>query len=221
MANSYYSSGYKYKTTNKASMLMLDGNGSIELRVAPSGTEDSAITWTTAMTVTNTGNVGIGTSPSSPLHVSAAMNTGWLAQFINTGTGTDANGVLIKAGVDNSDYILRLQTQSGAEVLQVKYDGRGLSQFTAKVWCKFNGIGTVGISDSHNTSSITDVGTGVYRVNFTNAMANTSYAAFASAQGGHASQPDGWSTTYVQFSNRSASNTSLDGAHLAILVFGD
>ena len=72
----------------------------------------------------NGGNVGIGTnSPSSPLHVTAAKNDGWLAQLINTGTGGDANGLDIHAGVDVSDYILRVREQDGTDVMAVKYGG--------------------------------------------------------------------------------------------------
>lgn len=47
----------------------------------------------------------------------------------------------------------------------------------AKAWVHFNGSGTVAINDSYNTSSITDRGTGLYKVNFSTAMSNTSYTA--------------------------------------------
>ena len=50
----------------------------------------------------------------------------------------------------------------------------------AKAWVSFNGTGTVAIRDSFNVSSITDNGTGDYRVNFTNAMSNANYSAVAS-----------------------------------------
>jgi hypothetical protein len=80
---------------------------------------------TTRMVINHNGNVGIGTtSPSSPLHVSAAKNDGWLAQLINTGTGGDANGLDIHAGVDSSDYILRTREQDGTDVMVVKYGGK-------------------------------------------------------------------------------------------------
>jgi len=51
---------------------------------------------------------------------------------------------------------------------------------TAKAWVNFNGTGTVAIRASYNVSSITDNGTGNYDINFTTAMANTSYAVVAS-----------------------------------------
>ena len=48
-----------------------------------------------------------------------------------------------------------------------------------KAWVNFNGTGTVAIRASYNVSSITDVGTGNYTVNFTTAFVDTSYAAVA------------------------------------------
>jgi len=47
----------------------------------------------------------------------------------------------------------------------------------AAAWVNFNGTGTPAARDSTNVASITDNGTGDYTVNFTGAMANTSYAA--------------------------------------------
>ena len=44
-----------------------------------------------------------------------------------------------------------------------------------KAWVNFNGLNTVAIRDDFNVSSITDEGTGDYRVNFTNAMSNANY----------------------------------------------
>lgn len=55
-----------------------------------------------------------------------------------------------------------------------------IAQGRAKAWVSFNGVGTVAIRDSFNVSSITDNGTGDYRVNFTDAMSSTNYAAVAS-----------------------------------------
>ena len=47
----------------------------------------------------------------------------------------------------------------------------------AKAWVNFNGSGTVAIRDGYNVSSITDDGTGKYKVNFSTAMSNINYSA--------------------------------------------
>ena len=59
--------------------------------------------------------------------------------------------------------------------LQITSDGRGLSNFTAKAWVRFNGQSTPSIQGSHNVSSITDNGTGLYTVNYSNNMTGTNY----------------------------------------------
>jgi hypothetical protein len=48
-----------------------------------------------------------------------------------------------------------------------------------KAWVNFNGVGTVAIRAGYNVSTITDVSTGNYRVNFTTALANTNAAVTA------------------------------------------
>ena len=47
---------------------------------------------------------------------------------------------------------------------------QNLVQGLAKQWIDFNGTSTVAIVDSFNSASISDEGTGDYRVNLTNAM---------------------------------------------------
>ena len=57
-----------------------------------------------------------------------------------------------------------------------------VAQGSAKAWVNFNGQGTVAIRSAFNVSSITDVATGNYQVNFTNAMPDANFAANASTQ---------------------------------------
>ena len=60
--NAYWLAGgssYRYTTTSHASSISLT-NGKHEFKVAPSGTADTAISWTTAMTINNAGAVGRG-----------------------------------------------------------------------------------------------------------------------------------------------------------------
>ena len=51
-----------------------------------------------------------------------------------------------------------------------------LQQGLAKNWSQFNGSGTVSIRASFNQSSLTDSGTGSYRVNYTNSMSGTAFS---------------------------------------------
>jgi len=55
----YTSSGWEYINSDLTSSMWLDG-GMIGFRVAPSGTADTAISWTTAMTIDNSGAIKLG-----------------------------------------------------------------------------------------------------------------------------------------------------------------
>jgi len=50
-------------------------------------------------------------------------------------------------------------------------------QYAAKAWANFNGSGTLAVRDSFNVTSISDDGTGLYSVDFSNAMSDGNYAA--------------------------------------------
>jgi hypothetical protein len=53
--------------------------------------------------------------------------------------------------------------------------------FDCRAWVNFNATGTVAIRASGNVSSITDNGIGIYRVNFSQNMPDTSYSANANS----------------------------------------
>ena len=70
------------------------------------------------------------------------------------------------------------------------YSGR------AKAWVNFNGEGTVGIRDDFNVNTITDLGTGEYRVNWSTSFANANYCVVT----GNSIQSD--SSTMSLYNNR-------------------
>lgn len=57
----------------------------------------------------------------------------------------------------------------------------GTENYKVRAWVNFNGTGTVAIRASGNVTSITDINTGQYRLNFTNAMPDTDYGLTALA----------------------------------------
>jgi hypothetical protein len=72
-SNIYYNSGFKYATTNVAAYYNLSGNIH-KWYTAPSGTADAAITFTQAMTLDASGNLGIGTT-ANPSAILDAQST--------------------------------------------------------------------------------------------------------------------------------------------------
>ena len=100
-----------------------------------------------------------------------------------------------------------------------------------KAWVNFNGTETVAIRASYNVTSITDNGTGNYRINLTNALADTNYALIAGASGESgvsfnslsgplASDADYTTTSAVLVTARaSAPATSVDVARITVAIF--
>ena len=67
--NFYFNSAFLRRNTDAVSNIRFNA-GLIYLQVAASGAANSAITWTNAVTIANSGNVGIGTSsPTNKLHI--------------------------------------------------------------------------------------------------------------------------------------------------------
>ena len=78
---------------------------------------------------------------------------------------------------------LKVDTITGVTTAgSVAVTGEGNSTTTnlqlglSKAWINFDGTGTAAIRDSANIASITDNGTGLYSITFTNAMNNDDYS---------------------------------------------
>lgn len=95
----------------------------------------------------------------------------------------------------------------------------------AKAWVNFNGTGVVAIRDSHNVSSITDSGTGLYTVNFAIAFPSANYAW---ASGSSAAGTDGRfqteniarTTTAFQLSTQNSAQAVTDSTNVSAIFFG-
>lgn len=61
--------------------------------------------------------------------------------------------------------------------------GSAATAYGCRAWVNFNGTGTVAIRSSGNVSSIGDVGTGQFNVNFATAMPDTNYSAVGNTNG--------------------------------------
>ena len=89
----------------------------------------------------------------------------------------------------------------------------------AKAWARFNGTGTVAFIGNYNCSSITDIGTGNYTVNFTSAISGNSSCAYGGDTYNCVASVNGGGTgVSVQTLNASAGN--VDNANVCINIFG-
>jgi hypothetical protein len=143
-ANMYYNGGFKYANTGSQASNYYQYQGQHIWNIAPSGTAGNAITFTQAMTLDNSGNLGIGvTSPTSRLHIQSdtpvkinnaagsaettlifvdSGATLRLNQFYSTGSNiafyTNANGggVTERMRIDSSGNLLVGTTTGGTGI---------------------------------------------------------------------------------------------------------
>jgi hypothetical protein len=83
-----------------------------------------------------------------------------------TGNFTPSTTAFSNTGGDVGKALVVNSTATGVSIGTAGY----FSSQLAKAWVNFNGTGTVAIRDSYNVSSITDLGTGNYRVNFSSTL---------------------------------------------------
>lgn len=148
----------------------------------------------------NTNNrLGVGTSsPSYSLHVSgqafasSAVAIGDANYYVQL---SSSNPVI---NFDLNDYFLYTRSTNSLNLYlsstnQWSVDSTGAMAFNSgfgsafvaygcRCWVNFNGTGTVAIRGSGNVSSITDLGNGTYRLNFSVGMPDTNYAFIGTAR---------------------------------------
>jgi len=88
-------------------------------------------------------------------------------------------------------------------------------QLIPTAWVNFNGTGTVAIRDSEGVSSIVDIITGNYIVNFTSTMSNTDYCTVGTASRNLPSElmnlsPYAYTTTSVKVVTQYQNNTNIN-----------
>ena len=149
--------------------------------------------------------------------VSKSGSSSGTSKVFTTSNTADENWIYI----GSSQTHFRTQGDS-ANRLTLTDDGRGLSQFTAKAWITFNGQNTISITDSHNISSIVDSGTGQYRMNFQNNLANANYCIQTHDHSWGNGWSDGPTTSYYSIKRRNQADAAyMDVAVIWSLVFGD
>jgi len=204
--------------------IVINGSGTVTgLSVGglPDGTVDAG---TVAADVATQAEIDAKANLASPTFTGTVSKSG-------SSSGTSKVFTTSNTATENWFYIgssqTHFRTQSdSANRLTLTDDGRGLSQFTAKVWVAYKGTDTNAILDSHNVSSVTDSGTGTYIINFSNSMASANYSASLSAQIHYSNKPnrgitDRLTSSVTVIPQRGTDGSMSDTPYVSVLVFGD
>ena len=218
----------------KGASLQIHGTGGHALEISRWADSANGVN----LTLTKSRGASVGTEGI----VSDGDTAGQIAWNVDDGTDQASQIATIKAAVDGTpganDTPGRLVfsttadgSDSTTERLRITEDGRGLSQFTAKVWCNW---GSSTINDSHNVSGVDDDGTGLDTVNFTNALSNNNYSCTTSGAGRQTNDTDhlwrglmektsrgGRTTSQITFGCAYSDATLQDTISASMVIFGD
>jgi hypothetical protein len=127
------------------------------------------------------GRTGINHStPEARLEIDGASETGLAV----TGTVAGETVAILQGGGTGNVDILSCRDSNAAAKFRVLQNGRGLGQFPAKVWVRVD-MSNMSVPDSFGVSSITDISTGIARINLSVDMGNSSYNISTSGLGGY------------------------------------
>ena len=185
----------------------------------PSGITSSADA--TAITIDSSERVGIGrTSAGSFVDV---YNTGnYTGLRVETTVGAEVTCQLKGGGTSSSANVLDIRNGSNGSLFEVRQDGRGLSQFTAKAWVRYGGTSsTIAVADSHNVSSVTHISVGTYQINYANNLANATYIAVGNDDWYGLNYFNLYTTGNVRHTHLNNNWTQRDTGICTALVFGD
>lgn len=103
--------------------------------------------------------------------------------------------------------------------------GSVATAYGCRAWVNFNGTGTVAIRASGNVSSITDVGAGIYTVNFTTAISDANYAVTVNVRNtnggdfGNVSYDTDITTSAAKVNSFNAAGASVDVSSCYVTIF--
>lgn len=149
--------------------------------------------------------------------VPVAIPTGGGSIVTTNDTGTVSTTMLADAGVTTAK--LADSGITAAKLNNGSYTGSAGTApiFGVRAWLSMNGTGTIQLLDSANVSSLTDIGTGRYTMNFTVAMPTDNYGMAVSANEQIAGFY-GRSTTSTNLFHNNSAGSADDPTGLACVI---
>ena len=169
------------------------------------------------------GGGGVVTSADSSGNLN--LQSGTTTILALTATGVAVTGTLTSSGVLSATSPTFVTPVINSATVATVSGTAPL--YMCRAWVNFNGSGTVAIRASGNVSSITDLGVGNYRVNFTTAMVDANYSAtigwrvFASVNsraGGFDNYTTGYIEVYGGYNGTASAFTAEDTTFVSVAI---
>jgi len=134
-----------------------------------------------------------------------------------------SNTITIGASGDTTNIVGTLQNNGSAiSIASLSTASGSAPSYSARAWVNFNGTGTPAIRASGNVSSITDVSTGRYKVNFATNMPDVDYAVTVASQQANNNDSqvhniEAPNVAYVEFQRRE-NGTVYDSSYIFVTV---
>jgi len=191
-------------------------NGS-SIKIFVNGTEVGSATNSDNLT-SNLATIGANANGTEPFngYIDELRITNGIARYTSNFTPSTTQ-FLDSTGDANSNVVVN-STATGFAIGTGGINGAQL----AKAWVNFNGQGTVAIRDSYNVTSITDLGTGEYTVNY-NSFSNSNYCVQVSIREWAVYTASGANITNssVKLSVYNSSNALQDPTHVFVTIFSN
>jgi hypothetical protein len=213
--NAYYNAGWKYVATGTASQLQLDGQN-FKFFQAPSGTAGAAITFTQAMTLDSSGNLGVGTTSAGTRLVLATDDSATTGQ-LRFARSSDVS-FFWEIGRDNNtsgDFIFS-NAAGGSKTERARIDSSGnllvntTSGYTGKM--RVNNASADGIG-----VQLTGSGGGAYIAYVSNTNQNYAYWVYNGSATGSIST-NGTTTSYNVTSDQRLKNNIVDAPEFGSVI---
>jgi len=215
---------FRVESNDDANALFVDG-GVNSVGIGTGTPEAHQSTWSSLQVGGNVILQGLSSANAAgemELGYNVYRHTDGENRHISTGNGSkiyQSNGAInfyVSNGSQNADTSYTM-----LNALAIQNDGRGLSQFTAEAWANISGTGTPSLADSHNVSSVTDVGTGRYQLNWGTAIGNTAYSSVCSTAPGYIAGATNRGSASLEVQNGDTNFSLVDLAQVCCVIFGD
>ena len=176
------------------------------------------------ITIDNRFNWGYGSSltfRTIPSNGASLTNAARIEQFYEAANSFGLNFYTLGGGT----FAERMRITAGGNLHFNSGYGSSAVAYGCRAWVNFNGTGTPAIRASGNVSSITDVTTGAFTVNFAASMPDTNYAVNVSASAGDGADAIAgmsdrvFNVGYVGVSARTYAAARIDPYEFFVTVF--